>query len=233
MIKIHQKISLGLLLLLIPFLTACTLPTSVKNAFSNKKPEAAKDANGSQNSGTKETSPFGKKESSGPLGELGEILKQSENGKKTLKCEISYTDPTRKVQFNGFAYTDGKRLMMSTKAKPVEGSEQGIEYNTLYDGEYYYIWMNGQKQGTKIEVAKMAGQGNQGQVTQNSLMPLPDVKYDCKEESLESSLFEPPSGIEFIGFSIPDITKEGLCNSCKGSLDKIERDACLTQLKCK
>ncbi len=234
MIKIHQKISLGLLLLLIPFLTACTLPESIKSAFSNKKPEAAKDANVSQNSKTNEKSPFSQKESSESLSGLEDILKQSKNSQKTMKCEISYTDPVRKEQFEGLAYTDGKRLRMSTKTRSEEGE---MEYNTIYDGEYYYTWVNDQKQGTKVEVAKMVGQKTQTQTqgteTQNELMALPNIKYDCKEESLEPSLFEPPSNIEFSSISIPDISKEDLCSSCNGSLDKTERDACLAQLKCK
>ena len=85
---------------------------------------------------------------------------------------------------------------------------QGMVFNSISDGEWAYIWRNGEKEGMKNNLDEMKQlQGDtqdQGQDS-NSYQDIETIakmstNVDCRPDVLPASTFQPPAGIEFKDF---------------------------------
>jgi len=75
----------------------------------------------------------------------------------------------------------------------------------ISDGKTSYIWMDGQPQGYKMSLEVNASTNQQANSTAASAQQGVDVNktmnYDCQAWSADNSMFNLPSGIEFVDFA--------------------------------
>lgn len=197
----------------------------VKNLFSKKSPEAAKD---SQQEKGKEKSAFApaEKGNKSPLGKLEEILGM----KKAMECTYTYENLEGKV------YTDGTNMRAQAK---IQMGEDLIDSNTIYTPEYLYTWMEGQSTGTKISIKDLEEVDTTSE-TEETPIAAPDyfvnMEYSCEDKAIEPSMFALPEGVEFTELNIPEMTDlvEGvnMCGMCDSLPMASEVEACKTEFNC-
>lgn len=169
----------------------------------------------------------------------------------SMQCDFSYADE-QGASAEGTVYVSGDK-MRGMFTSSVDGT--AYTSSMIQDGTYSYVWSEDQKQGTKFKVDPAELEAAQEELkTQQESPDLQNmqVDYSCRPWTPDSSMFTPPSDVEFIDMtaameSIPDMqdsgvqdsmdsqempTQEDRCAACQSVPAGDARDACLQGLGC-
>jgi hypothetical protein len=157
---------------------------------------------------------------------------------KNLSCTVSYTstDSDNAGTYNGTVYVAGQKMRMEFTTS-VEGI--AMKSNVINDGTEGYMWGTGPQGSMAIKFKADPSQTETQKQNEFSLDQ--NVNYNCKNWSVDESLFVPPADIEFLDMSdmmkqvMPQGT-EGMrsaqCASCNQIGDKTAKAQCLEALSC-
>ena len=115
-----------------------------------------------------------------------------------MECTFTYSDEMGSGE--GTSYFDGEQMRVSAMHE-----EEGMTLvsNVINDGMYMYVWGESQEGDFEGDFAVRM------EATEESMMEHEDglnettafneeVDYDCREWSIDPSVFNPPAGIEFM-----------------------------------
>lgn len=134
-------------------------------------------------------------------------LKQLIGAGKTAECSFQFNNPDGNGATTGLVYVDGVRSRSEIRVR-AEGREETNTINmdliSVSDGEMAYMWDEGQKTGTKYNIAEMEKLGKEMQegqenTDQNQVQKNWEEMYDyrCKKWRVDESKFNIPTDIEF------------------------------------
>jgi len=128
--------------------------------------------------------------------------------------------------------SEGGKIETWTKDKKVKvyglntGGGAGMGY-MISDGEWTYMWVEGEAEGTKYpvmdeETPRSEGEGFAGEMPDADMqqemeeyqVDTADFEYDCSEQNIPDSTFIPPANIKFVdvmekmGVSLEDLKQE-------------------------
>lgn len=166
-------------------------------------------------------------------------LKQLLGMGKKVVCSFEYKDPEGKSLTSGTVYIDGVRNRSEIKIK-AEGDEGNEELNmnviSISDGKTGYMWNDGQKTGTKFDIAEMEKTGEEAREqnqNQQDIQKNFEEKYDykCKDWRVDESKFNVPTDVEFVDMmeQVKQM-KEGLADVCN-QLPEPQKSQCLESMK--
>jgi len=109
-----------------------------------------------------------------------------------------------------------------------------VKSHIIVDGQTSYIWMDGQNTGYKMSIDKATQ--DQANTQQNQIDLNKQADYNCKDWTVDSSVFNLPTGINFTDLSkliAPTGTgsNSAQCAACD-SLQGEAKTQCKTALKC-
>lgn len=111
---------------------------------------------------------------------------------KNVKCDIIYTDEKGK----GTVYVSDKKFRGDFDVT-VSGAPE-VMTHMIQDGQYAYMWTEGSSQGTKFNVEDYESDTSASPAPQNQGADLnKDVNMKCSSWNVDSSIFTPPSGVQF------------------------------------
>ncbi len=168
-----KKIYTILVLITVPlFLTACT---------KNKETEIVTD--------TRNDSDI-TQESENIKGSVFDITKLGKN----VRCTFEYEDENGKSR--GETFVSKNKSMSLYTMKPSEGED--INSYVLTDGEWAYMWSSASNQGTKINIADIEKEQEEGDPDENYEKYKNPVDYKCSVWIPDESKFKVPENITFI-----------------------------------
>jgi hypothetical protein len=151
------------------------------------------------------------------------------------KCTYSYFEG--KVSSEGTTYVSGGKVRGDFRTTVDNKSTTG---HTIYDGKTSYVWMDGERDGFKMEIdLEDMETGESATTNQQQTVDLnKSLDYDCSLWSAQESVFDPPSDVTFSGFTIPSTNQDNpsdnsqdYCDSCN-SLSGDQKAQCLSALNC-
>jgi len=124
---------------------------------------------------------------------------------KKVECSWQFEDPESKVSTSGLVWVDGNRSRSEIR---VEGTgESDMNMIQVSDGEISYMWNQGQKSGSKFNIAEMekigkemeTDQTDQDENYQNKAQSNWEKMYNykCKAWRVDESKFSIPTDVEF------------------------------------
>jgi hypothetical protein len=117
---------------------------------------------------------------------------------RNVMCKMSFSDENGST--SGTSYIAGQRVRSDFTVTTSDG--QTTNGSMIYDGEYSYIWNEGEGKGTKFKIDMSQQEEPETNGDQAGSMDLDqEVDLDCSAWSVDSSKFTPPSDIEFTDFS--------------------------------
>ncbi len=157
---------------------------------------------------------------------------------KNLSCSVSYkpVDADSTDAYNGTIYVSGNKMRMefTTTADGLS-----MKSNIIQDGTNGYMWGSSPQGTMAIKFTVDPAQADVQKQQQFNLDQ--NVDYDCKNWSVDSSMFVPPSDIQFMDMSemmnqaMPrggaDM-KSAQCASCNQIGDASAKAQCLQALSC-
>jgi major membrane immunogen (membrane-anchored lipoprotein) len=154
-------------------------------------------------------------ESQAPTNNQGGVINSIKDAMglgKPMKCTYAIKNPSGDLTTT--SYVDGKKYMTTTTVA-------GNVMHTLFDETTMYTWTEGQKQGTKMDIA--CAQDLAKNVPQGTSTPAPDPTGEKTFDSATNVSCESASGVDF---SVPtDITFADQCAALQNILKNIPSDA--------
>ena len=177
-------------------------------------------------SGTKNDSPTNSEATT-----QGEVKSENTSLKKLLalgqsqKCTFS-SEETGTSSKGTFYVSGGK----SRGDFDVTSEGKTIASHMIYDGTTSWMWMDGQTTGFKMAVDDKQASTASSQ----SVDPDKEYKFDCDSWKADSSVFNPPSNVQFNELNIPTIptatdTKMDTASICS-SLPEPAKSECLASV---
>lgn len=128
---------------------------------------------------------------------------------KSMKCEIVYSD--QEMESTSMIYVSDNKIRNDVEVKDADGKT--IVSHTIIDGDWMYLWTDGQKQGTKMKIEEQ--QAEQPEVPEEVEANLQhsrpqesekrnldeEFDYKCSPWIVDNSKFIPPTNIEFVDYS--------------------------------
>lgn len=119
---------------------------------------------------------------------------------KNVTCTFNTTDGSGN-QTSGTVYVAGERMRGDFAYAASGEAEQ--KSNVLRDSEYNYFWQEGADTGFKSKITdteaidSKEGENTQGQTVDQDA----EYNFECSDWSVDESMFNPPSEVEFTDYS--------------------------------
>ncbi len=165
--------------------------------------------------------------------------------KGDVKCEVETIDTA--VRSSGTVYVAGGKMRGDMTAVTPQAT---FDTHVIADGAYVYTWLEGSAQGVKLSMQLASGStsspvttiyndGN-GTTTDSGSPDIynSNVNYTCEPWTPDTSIFAPPSSVEFNdlsamtqgsasagGYSLPNCS---VCDMVQGE----QREQCRVAMKC-
>lgn len=122
-------------------------------------------------------------------------------GQEDITCTFSYDDNGSYIKGVGYFSKDKKMRVNHTGT--VDGKK--ADFSTIVSGDTSYYWDNITKQGFKYSIdpdtLKPSEDSGTNTSTQQGIDPDKDITFDCKKWDVDTSVFSPPSNINFTDLS--------------------------------
>ncbi|MFV1917070.1 MAG: hypothetical protein ACC618_01080 [Patescibacteria group bacterium] len=146
------------------------------------------------------------------LGTVTDLLKLGKN----FECNFDTTDEAGNVT-RGTVYVASNRMRGRFNISQPDGTT--LAGNTIQDGEYGYTWLEGQNLGTKLKLEKPEGDSVEKDSDTSTNFADDQIGYNCKAWRVDSSMFVPPSDVDFQDLSasiqqIEEVTQEVTDDQC-------------------
>ena len=162
---------------------------------------------------------------------------------KNYQCTYDYTDESQNHLYGKvYIAESGDKMYGDFVMVSLEGTQ--VQSNVIRDGDYMYIWSSDSEQGLKTKVSlddeSLLGDIDTTTSDDSTTTPPTDLAmdFDCDNWIVNSSMFVPPSNIEFVDFSaqlqqmMEDSDSESLkCAACD-QLTGDSKTQCLAALGC-
>jgi len=158
---------------------------------------------------------------------------------QNVPLQCSFNHQSEAGETTGKVYLSGQNVRGDFTMTQPDG--QTLDSFMIRKDDYAYVWGSALPQGTKLKIEDpedfMASSENDDQ---SFNLENQDVDYSCKPWLVNSSIFNPPSDIEFVDLSetmqqMQDITKNLETNKCS-ACDQLPagdlKDQCLQALDC-
>ena len=207
--------------------------------------------NDSSSSGLSSGGESGQETSEGIIGDLSGSMMDLLKLGKAIKCTATFSD----AQGSGevVTYASGDKFFSESKMTGPDGLE--TQSNTIFDGEYSYIWgeaPTGEKMALKMKVDNVLEEDETLESKMNSMDSdksyqnmQEQFNYKCSPWVPTPGKFTPPSDIDFLDFSEtmmqfeesfnsedPKSMEEALCVTCDLIQDEAGRAECRAELGC-
>jgi hypothetical protein len=182
-----------------------------------------------------------KPESESFTGSLMDLLKLG----KAMKCTYSYTQES--TAFQGTSYVSGDKMRTDMEGVvPTEEGDQQITSHFISDGTWTYNWSSMQDQGMKMKLSELEDAGEETDTEDQDYYEQANLdknfEYKCSPWIVDSSMFVPPSDIEFIDYTqmmqgLQESMESGdmnesLCAACEMAKDEAAIAECKANLGC-
>ena len=173
-----------------------------------------------------------------PAGNQPTSLKELLAAGSNQKCEVSFDSQNSQTQ--GTIYVSGGKYRADFSSI---ASGKTISSHMITDTQNVYTWMDGMGTGYKMAASSTMNSGAMEGNSQQSIDPNNKYDYNCSGWSVDSSKFDPPSGMTFTDIStmVPGnasssasgsasmkVQQCAACNSLSGS----QKTQCLAALSC-
>jgi hypothetical protein len=174
-------------------------------------------------------------------GSVADLLKLGKN----FTCKIDYSDDLGNST-KGAVYVAASGNKMAGEFTTNMSDGTTATSNIITDGEYSYVWSSDFDQGFKTKLNKddLESSFDFSSNSDNTALENPafdsNMSFMCKRWSVENSMFNPPSSVEFLDPSASfnrlineiDLPQEVDCSACDSVPEGAAKDACMQALGC-
>jgi hypothetical protein len=165
---------------------------------------------------------------------------------QNYQCNYTTADETGN-QTTGTIFVAGQGQKMQGDFTVSLADQAPMTSHLIHDGEYNYIWSDGQAQGIKMKIdpENEALFPEQGEESENQIDETTPVDFDCRRWNVDESKFVPPATVTFVnfsaqleGFMAPSATgndsssAQDKCGVCDQVPAGAARDQCLQAMGC-
>ena len=163
-------------------------------------------------------------------GTLKDLMKRGKNNRCTYSVDIEG------VQQSGVIYVADNKIRGDFIVKI--GDEKETKSHFFNDGEYQWVWSDGNSEGMKMKMEKIEEMQYEGQAETNASVRAMNEKmdYECLSWRVDKSKFVLPGNVNFKDFGaemekVQDQMK-GMCGSCDQIPDAEAMAECRKNLGC-